>query len=175
MKLAKGFFLAIIGLFIVITLFSLLIPSSVMTVRTTDIYAEKENVFAEIDDLQKWKRWHPVFMLDSSAIHFSTPSSGLNAYAEWKSHEKNNKLLINDVQPGRLHATLIRDGENNIENIILVTALKDNNIQVEWRVLTKLKWYPWEKFSGIFIDKMTGPGYEFALNNLKNLLEKNNY
>jgi hypothetical protein len=47
-------------------------------------------------------------------------------------------------------------------------------MQVEWRVLTKLKWYPWEKFYGIFIDKLTGPGYEVALNNLKELAENKN-
>ena len=67
----------------------------------------------------------------------------------------------------------MRKGENDVENIISVTAVNaGSEIQVEWRVLTKLKWYPWEKFYGIFIDKITGPGYELALNNLKDLAEK---
>jgi hypothetical protein len=34
-----------------------------------------------------------------------------------------------------------------------------------------MKWYPWEKFSGIFVDKMTGPGYQAALNELKDFVE----
>jgi hypothetical protein len=44
---------------------------------------------------------------------------------------------------------------------------------VEWRSLTRLHWYPWEKFYAIFMDKITGPGYEAALNGLKEIVEKN--
>jgi hypothetical protein len=96
----------------------------------------------------------------------------VNAYAEWSSKEKKNKLLITDLVSNQLKATLTRTGEKDVSYIISVTALKgSNDVQVEWRVLTKLKWYPWEKFSGIFIDKMTGPGYETALNNLKELFD----
>jgi len=173
MRSIKGVILALAGLFIVITLFSLLMPSRVMTVRTVVIHGSKEQVFAEISDLQKWKRWHPVFIQDSgSAMHISEPSSGANAYAKWSSNGKENKLLITEVMPNQLKATLMRAGENDAMNIISVTALKDsNNVEAEWRVVTKLKWYPWEKFSGIFIDKITGPGYEAALNNLKELIE----
>jgi hypothetical protein len=170
--MVKGFILAVAGLAIVVTLFSLLIPSSVMTVRTVVIHAQAAQVFAEVADLQKWKQWHPVFMQDSSAMQISEPSTGAGAYAEWSSNNKKNKLLITKILPNQLRANLIRPGENETSNIILITSLKDsNNVQAEWRVLTKLKWYPWEKFSGIFVDKITGPGYEAALNNLKELIE----
>ncbi|MEO5891778.1 MAG: hypothetical protein ABIQ31_16140, partial [Ferruginibacter sp.] len=65
------------------------------------------------------------------------------------------------------------EGENDIENDIVLTALSSRSVQVEWRAITKLHWYPWEKVYGIFIDKMTGPGYENALNGLKDYMEKN--
>ena len=172
MRLIKGFIFAIAGLFIVVTLFSLLMPSRVMTVRTVVIHAKPAEVFAQIADLGKWRYWHPVFMRDSASMRISEPSLGVNAYAEWTSNRKNNKLLITEVLSSRLKASLKRTGENDVENFISVTALKDSNhVEAEWRVVTKLKWYPWEKFSGIFVDKMTGPGYETALNNLKELIE----
>ncbi|CAN5868374.1 hypothetical protein BH11BAC4_BH11BAC4_04010 [soil metagenome] len=172
MKFIKGFVFAIAGLFVVVTLFSLLMPSKVMTVRSVVIHGTTEQVFAEIGDLNKWKRWHPVFMHDSNSIRISSHSFGVNAIAEWETKGKTNRLLITQVASTQLTAELSRTGENTLPNIIAVTALKDsNNIQVEWRVLTRLKWYPWEKFSGIFVDKMTGPGYEAALNNLKILIE----
>ena len=172
MKFIKGFVLAIAGLFIMITLLSLLMPSKVMTVRSVVIHGTTVQVFAKITDLNNWKYWHPVFMQDSNSIQFSSPSSGINAYAEWNTNGKKNKLQITEILSTQLKADLTRIGENTTENIIAVTALKDsNNVQAEWRVLTKLKWYPWEKFSGIFVDKMTGPGYETALNNLKELIE----
>ncbi|MEP7163998.1 MAG: hypothetical protein ABI741_04845 [Ferruginibacter sp.] len=172
MRLLKGFILAITGLFIVVTLFSLLIPSRVITMRTAVIHARHAQVFAEIADLQNWKHWHPVFMQDSAAMHFSEPSSGANAYAEWTAKGRTNRLMVTEALPDQLKASLLREGENDVINIISISTLKDsNNVQVEWRVFTKLKWYPWEKFSGIFIDKMTGPGYESALNNLKEIIE----
>ncbi len=172
MKLIKAVVFAVAGLFILVTLISLLMPSQVMTVRSVTIHGTTEQVFAQISDLGKWKDWHPVFMHDSNLIKLSNPSSGANAWAEWQTNGKNNKLIITSVTAGQLHASLERPGENATANIISVTALKDsNNVQAEWRSLTKLKWYPWEKFSGIFVDKVTGPGYEQALNNLKQLIE----
>jgi hypothetical protein len=64
-------------------------------------------------------------------------------------------------------------GENDIENNIVFTPLSNQHaVQVEWRSLTRLHWYPWEKFYAIFMDKITGPGYEAALNGLKSYIEK---
>ena len=172
MRLIKGFILAVAGLFIVVTLFSLLMSSTVTTVRMVVIHAKAERVFAEIADLEKWKNWHPVFMQDSAVIHISKPASGVNACAEWTRNGKKNKLLITEVLSNQLKASLMSSGENATENFISVTSLKDsNNVQAEWTVITKLRWFPWEKFSGIFVDKMTRPGYEAALNNLKELIE----
>jgi len=34
-------------------------------------------------------------------------------------------------------------------------------------VNTKLKWYPWKKLAGVFMDKIKGPQYETVLQNLK--------
>jgi hypothetical protein len=173
MKLAKGFILAVLGLFIMITLISLLMPSKVLTARSVVIHAPADRVFAEINDLGKWKNWHPVFMNDSAGIQYSVPSSGINAMATWISNQKKNTLRITDNKMNQLTANLSREGEKDVNNIIALAPVDDSNgVQVEWKVITPLKWYPWEKFSGIFIDKMTGPGYEAALNNLKDLLEK---
>ncbi|MDB5203623.1 MAG: hypothetical protein JWQ27_3032 [Ferruginibacter sp.] len=172
MKMLKGFLVALIGLFIVITLLSLLIPSKVLTVKGIPVYAPKEKVVAALADLRNWKNWHPVFMNDSS-IKFSEPSSGVNAFAEWNSGNKTNRFNITSVGPNEIRIALKRAGENDVENVLTILPLESSNgFQVEWKALTKLKWYPWEKFAGIFVDKITGPGYETALNSLKEYLEK---
>ncbi len=172
MRLIKGFILAVAGLFIVTTLFSLLMPSSVITVRSVVIHAEAARVYAEIADLNNWKNWHPVFMQVHPPIKISSPSSGVNANAQWISNGKKNKILIAEAQPANIKMILARENEKDGINYFTISALPEsNNVQVEWKVLTKLKWVPWEKFSGIFVDKMTGPGYEEALNNLKEFIE----
>lgn len=172
MKLFKGFIIAIVGLFIVITLFSLMMPSRVMTVRSVVIQANAAKVFAEISDLQNWKYWHPVLMQHNAALKMSDPTYSIKAFVEWETNAKGYKLTIVEVNNNLIKISLKGDRGTESENIIAVTPLSAQRVQVEWRVFTKLRWYPWEKFSGIFIDKMTGPGYDLALHNLKELAEK---
>lgn len=172
MKQLKGFLFVIIGLFAMITLLSLLMPSKVMTVRSVVVHAADSIIISQITDLQNWEHWHPLFM-NGNKPTMSHPSAGINAFATWNSNEKQNRLLITETGANHVKLVLARAGENDVTNIISTNPVSDSSaVQLEWRVLTKLKWYPWEKFYGIFIDKLSGPGYEQALNNLKNFVEK---
>lgn len=169
----KGILFVLTGLFVVITLFSLLIPSRVMTARSVVIHADPVLVYNEIADLKNWKHWHPVFVQDSNKISFTQNSSGKDAAASWASNNKENKLVITGSTNKSIELLLQRPGENDVKNIISINPVNDSTaIQVEWRALVTLKWYPWEKFYGIFVEKVSGPGYEMALNKLKELVEK---
>jgi len=166
MRLVKGFILAMAGLFIMITLVSLLIPSRVVVSRGVEVNATAAKVFAEINNLRNWQHWHPVFKNDSSKVSYS------NSSCEWESNGKKNKFLITADSAQRVTISLEREGENAVTNYISVLPLSDSNrVQVEWRAVNKLKWYPWEKFYGIFIERFSGPGYEDALNGLKGYVE----
>ena len=173
-RLFKGFFIVLAGLFFFITLLSLFIPSKVMITRAVVINANAGKVFNQISDLQKWKHWHPVFINDSAIIKFDTDATGISNTCEWESTGKKNSIHITGKKDNALTATLFREGENDVLNTMRVLPLADSNqVQAEWNVLVKLKWYPWEKFYGIFIEKITGQGYEDALNSLKAYAENN--
>lgn len=173
MRLLKGFVLAVCGLFTVITLLSLFMPSRVMTSRTITIASSPQKIMMQIQDLKNWKNWHPVF--GKKDFFISEPSSNVGAYAEWITSGKKNHLQITTIDKNEIRFVIKRQGENDMQNKISLSTFKDSSaIQVEWSALTKLKWLPWEKFSGIFIDKMTGPGYDAALNELKSVCEQNN-
>ena len=172
MRLFKGFIVGLTGLFIFITLFSLFIPSKVMITKAVVINANAEKVFAEISDLQNWKHWQPVFKADSANIHFNKDASGVSNACEWKSKGKLNKFILRQKNINAVTASLLRQGQNEVLNTISILPLADSNqVQVEWNALIKLKWYPWEKFYGIFIEKITGQGYEDALKGLKEYTE----
>ena len=172
MRMIRGFIFALIGLFIMITLVSLLIPSRVMVTRGVVVNAGAKKVFAQVGSLQNWKNWQPVFKSDSFAIRFSQGANGVNPFCEWKSRGKKNRLVVTGQAENTITIALQREGENEVTNTINILPLPDSNtVQVEWRALTRLKWYPWEKFYGIFIEKVTGQGYEDALNNLKAYVE----
>ena len=173
MRLVKGFLIVILGFFILITLISLLIPSTVITVKSVSVHASKEKITAAIKDLNEWKKWHPLFM-QNNAIQITSPSAGKNAKAAWEQNGKINDITITNVFPEGIQFDVTREGENSIATSLAALPVQEpNTLQVEWKAVTKLKWYPWEKFGGIFISEMTGPGYEQALASLKNYVENN--
>ena len=174
MRLFRGFFIVLAGLFIYITILSLFIPSKLMVTRAVVINAKAGKVFNEISDLKNWKHWQPVFRNDSAIIKFDTDVNGVSNACEWNSKGKKNKIIITDKKGNKINVSLLREGENEVLNTISILPLADSNqLQAEWNVLIKLKWYPWEKFYGIFIEKITGQGYEDALNSLKAYVENN--
>lgn len=174
MRLIKGFFIVLAGLFIFITILSLFIPSKLLVTRAVVINARPDKVFTEISNLQNWKHWQPVFINDSAVIKFDTDANGISNSCEWNTGGKENKMLITDKKDNVLNITLSRQRENDVLNTIRILPLADSSqVQAEWSVLIKLKWYPWEKFYGIFIEKVSGQGYEDALNSLKAYTENN--
>ena len=145
-----------------------------MVTRAVVINAPADKVFNEISNLQNWKHWQPVFINDSAKIICNTAADGTNNSCEWDSKDKKNTVEITSKSKNSIAAILKRTGENDVQNTISVLPLADSNqVQAEWNVLIKLKWYPWEKFYGIFIEKITGQGYEDALNSLKTYVENN--
>jgi len=169
MKSFKGFIIVIAGLFIMVTLISLLIPSSIRVSRGVVVRAPAAKVLEQISQVNNWKNWHPVLKSDSiEYLKSSTPNS-----LEWESNNKTNTFSIVSSNASEVQATLGREGELPIQNVLTILPLADSSaVQVEWKALVRLRWYPWEKFYGIFVEKISGPGYEEALNSLKAYMEK---
>jgi hypothetical protein len=145
-----------------------------MVTRAVVINAKADKVFNEIKDLQNWKHWQPVFIRDSAKIRFDKDANGISNSCTWETKGKENKMLITGKNGNAISASLLRKGENDVLNTISILPLADSNqVQAEWNVLIRLKWYPWQKFYGLFIEKLTGQGYEDALNSLKTYTENN--
>jgi hypothetical protein len=172
MKLIKGAIFVLVGLFVMVTLISLLIPSRIITARAVTVQADSTKLFSEISDLKNWKNWHPVFKNDSASLIFSTATDQINSTAAWTQNGKTYKIIIVEKKYPLVKINLQREGEKDIENILtLMPVQEQGNMQVQWQAIVHLKWYPWEKFSGIFIEKMAGQGYEDALHSLKKYVE----
>lgn len=173
MRYIKAFLFGITGLFIIITLLSLLITSNVRVVRTTVINNTTiDKSYLQVADLKNWKNWHPMFKTGVATINFNDNTIGKNAACTIIYNNKNIRLLIIAADSTLVKFILQAPGENEIENAISFTPITaSKEIRVEWRALTKLHWYPWEKFYAIFLDKITGPGYDTALKGLKDFIE----
>ena len=168
MRLLKSFIITILGFFLVITIVSLLMPSKVVTTRMISIRASPADVMEQVQNLNNWPNWHPLF--SDPQIQFNQNPGG--KIATWSVNGRANTLQLIKASHEQAIFHLISSGQNTQENRISILQYKDSGaVQVEWSALTQLKWYPWEKFSGIFVDKITGAGYETALNQLKTYVE----
>lgn len=175
MRVLKAFIIGAIGLCTVITLFSLLIPARIQVSRAVLIDgADLHEVYQQVAHFERWKNWHPIFTTDSAILHGDYPGTA-ETHPNYILVHRGTKVIISllSADSTSFKFSLRAKGENDIDNEIIVTPLASPQaVQVEWRSVTKLSWYPWEKFYGIFVDKLTGPGYERALNGLKDFIER---
>lgn len=174
MKGIKAILFGAAGLFFFITLLSLLIPAHPKVSRMVVINtSSKDKVMAQLTDLANWKNWHPVFAADAVLVSPGEISAGAGASAGITYNGKTTQLFITAVDSVSLSFRLTAKGENDISNQVFVTWHQQlQQVKVDWVATTHLHWYPWEKFYAIFIDKLTGPGYEAALQGLKKYIEK---
>ena len=118
MRLVKVFLAGAIGLFIVMTLLSLLIPSKVKVSRTVLINnTSKTKVFEQVATLPNWKNWHPVFKSGDTKIIFSSPDVKMASYAEILYGAKSAKITITQADSTLIKFTLQSPGETDIAEI----------------------------------------------------------
>jgi hypothetical protein len=173
MKSFKFFVVGFSTLFIAITLISLLLPSTVKVSRAVIISAAPDKIYAQVADFRNWKNWHPSLQSNGIVVTYSDPSYGKNAFCDISNGYQKTHLQITDVDSSSVKFLSQLNGADNIYNEINITPVKQkNSVEVEWQAITKLSWYPWEKFYGIYMDRLTGPGYDAVLNDLKDSLEK---
>jgi hypothetical protein len=163
MRFVKLAIISAVVLFIVIFLFSLIIPSTVRVSRAIDISAPKDSLVARLADLRQWKQWNEmVNQRELSNEQFLEGSITSEQMTITKKAQVGDTLLTDWKQP---NARVLNSGFAWYGN--------DGQLVVQWYFDIKLRWYPWEKFGSIVFDKQLGPPMEKSLGNLKKLLEKN--
>lgn len=174
MRIIKAMVAGATGLFIFITLLSLLIPAHPKVSRTIMINTlSTEKVMSQLTDLANWKKWHPVFSSQAVSVLPGKISSGKGAECDVIYNAKSTHVTIMSVDTSSVIIEFKSQGENDITNQLIISAVQPmQQTKVDWVATTHLQWYPWQKFFAIFIDKLTGPGYEAALQALKNHVEK---
>jgi len=171
MNFIKAFLVGAIGLFVFITILSLLIPSHPKVTRVVVINStSKEKIMAQVADVANWKNWHPFFFFFFFKISFGKTTSGEGGRCETFYNNKTTHVAITKVDSNGVSFDIKQAGENDISNQIFITPMQQQT-RIDWVATTHLHWYPWEKFYAIFIDKLTGPGYETALNGLRQYVE----
>ena len=162
MRFVKLGLISIVGLFVVIFLISLLIPSQVRISRAVNINAPKDSLVYYLTDLRQWKQWNGLI----NSQEMTNPWYSDNAFT---SDRLQVRLL--SAKADTIHTLWVQEGGKEIvSGFTLYTA--GNTSVVQWYFDFRLKWYPWEKFGSIIFDKQLGPPMEQSLAALKKVLER---
>ena len=163
MRFVKLAIISAVVLFIVIFLFSLIIPSTVRVSRAIDLSAPKDSLVARLADLREWKQWN---------IMANNPELSNEQFTE-KVITSEQMTITKTAQAGDTLLTDWKQANARVLNSGFTWYGNDGQLVLQWYFDIKLRWYPWEKFGSIVFDKQLGPPMEKSLGNLKKLLEKN--
>lgn len=169
MRLIKLGFISAVVLFIVITGISLLLPSSIIISRAIDIHADLSVVYPKVAKLSNWKQWYAFN--DTTVFSVSSNDSGRGAELTID----NSKITLGEVTNKKIKAFWSLHENNQMQgefNFITTDSINASHITIQWQVIHKVKWYPWEKFASIVADKSIGSFMEESLDRLKVISEK---
>lgn len=169
MRAIKLGLLSFFFMFLLITGFSLFIPSRITISRAINVKASKQAVLAEINDAAKWRNWYPgldsaqPFLLEGKLIGYRFDSSSTNPVT----------ILYTSGDTAGVTATFHPKKLRPVINgwRVLGYASADS-VTVQWYMQFHLRWYPWEKFSSLLLDKSHGTKMELGLLRLKNHIQQ---
>ncbi len=169
-KLLVAGILLILCFVFVITLF---LPSKVTVSKSIEIDTSVAGVAREINDFNNWKNWYPAFM-DKEITISIVSSQNLSPASTATLRDKEGHEIIFHMVSISMDSIIVDLQPNNksaIKYQFIISPHKEGYTQVVWNVNTDLGWYPWRKLQGIIMDKVTGPEYIVALQNLKKVAE----
>lgn len=161
MKIIKLLFISALVFFLIVTGFSLLIPSHVKISRATNIAPGKDSVLNQICDLDKWQSWHPQLQ---NVVLKDTVSSANRIVKATANGIQLSVLKCSDTAV----TVQMQKGEHPINNNwVLIKHGPNDSLTLQNFMEFDFSWYPWEKFSSLMLDGSYGPVMEKGLANLK--------
>ncbi len=119
----------------------------------------------QISNASNWQKWFPG--ADSAELILE------NEKIVGIRNKNKQELIIDVITDSTVLATTKNPGAKNGESgWNFIPAPIPNTITIQWYMDFRLRWYPWEKFSSLLLEKRYGPMLENGLDKLKKLMEK---
>lgn len=168
MGMIKRSVILVVALIVLLMLFSLLLPRKISIAKSTEIHATRGEVIKMISDFHYWQKWFPALKDSISIIKILSPdeadiirNNGNFMHVEFKLKTEDSIKLITS------------SGSANPAELVFLTQPEKNGIvRLDLVVNTELKWYPWARAQGVFLDKFAGPHYKKAIENIKKFCEE---
>lgn len=165
MRIIKLGIISVIFFAFFLTGISLFFPSHIRISKAIEIKAERDSILSLIANAENWKKWYPG--ADTAEFFF------IEGKIRGIGTGDKQDLIITAVTDSSVRAenTGPKSKKGEMQwNIFPGSA--PNTFTIQWFRDFHLSWYPWEKFSGLLLEKRYGPVLERGLDNLKHFLEK---
>ena len=172
MRQAKLFFTAVVILIAFLCLITVFLPSHIIVSKWVTVNANENAVAVQVNNFNNWKNWYPAFQNKEVTVNISEQDNKAVATLTNKNQKKVILSLLKS-SPENISVYVSEENGNSKTYQFVLSPNGAGQTQITWNVNMQLGWYPWRKFAGIFLDKVTGPQYEAALQNLKIAVEKN--
>ena len=164
MRLIKLALISFLSLALLVTVISLLIPSTVHISKAVNLKAPKDSVLAQLQDAGNWRNWYPGI---DTAKPLIVDGVVKGAYF---SVDTVNAVMLKLDQVSSSGATALFTGRNmrQVENRwTLIEHPGSDSLTVQWYMDFNLRWYPWEKFASLLFETSYGIKMEQGLNALR--------
>jgi len=155
--------------FTMFTLIGLLFPSNIISANAVIINQQKQTVLRELKVSESWIEWYPFFNPDMGA-HIDDVDKDSTVF----SNNKHELLVYNKKADGNpVTFNLKNESGRVVEHQIMVLDISGDSSQVQlvWKETEKLKWYPWERFRGLVLEKAKKEYLETVLNSFKKYVD----
>lgn len=166
MRFVRLFIISAVVLFIVVLFISLLFPSKVRVSRAANFKASREELMSFVGDPAQWMKWYPG--LDSATVVMQNGNAtGVILTDQPRRAIMLTKKTTNEVQAEYINPQLkpVINGWN------IISEPGADSVTLQWYMEFRLRWYPWEKFGSMVLEKSNGARMEEGLKKLKSITE----
>lgn len=175
MKILKRILIVLLCIVLLLALIGFLLPKTSHVETSTVINAPVSVVYDQFNELKNWEKWSPWVKMDPGVkLSYSEPSTGENAYYEWKGEktgEGRMTILSSTVNESTNFLLDFKD-QGKAASAFKVEPAGDNSTKVTWSFDSEPTSNP---FSRVMMSAMKGMlkgQFEDGLKNMKAVAEK---
>ena len=165
MRFVRLALLSFIFLFLVIWILSLFLPTHITLSKAINIKAPADSIAAMVKNPLNWKSWYPGMNNDLPYYE----NGVLKGMIVNNSDPQNPVYLKLDKNEGNLITALFVG--KNMKPVVntwrVIEHTPTDSLALQWAMEFDLRWYPWEKFASLALEKTYGPKMEQGLIELR--------
>lgn len=122
----------------------------------------RDSVLNQVRDLSQWKKWYPGF--ENIVLTEELVQDGRVV----KATANGIRLAVNESTDSSVVVSMQKGSSPVISGWQINKDERNDSLALQGYMDFELKWYPWEKFSSLMLDKSYGDLISRGLQDLKN-------